>query len=302
MYLFFGIFFCICRVFFIVNYRRKKCIIRKICGMELCEKVYLLDDLLRPFGFSYCQGQDIITSTTDAWQREFGYCRFFDKSAAYFNMVFDCEPIYFDYQGQTWMIELWKGQYGINTGGEIGIYHADCILSPEQYDRALFHSVSDRQMMNLSMELFFKGKSMFCIRRTHWWLTGFCVGHFCEPGDLTMKVSITFPNSCMLQKFVESLVHAGYADCAVFLCGLTVSFTFAVPCTRQCRPWLRCRLAQCSNRFFCRLYQYITKPFHCTLDRLLFLYFFLPFTFRRILRFRKCRKHNCHKRKRRRNP
>ena len=39
-----------------------------------------------------------------------------------FQMVFDALPVYFDYQKKTWLIEFWKGQYGINTGAEIGIY------------------------------------------------------------------------------------------------------------------------------------------------------------------------------------
>ncbi len=293
MYFCFGIFLVFCIIFFVLCHWRKKHIIQKICCMDICEKVHILDDVLRPFGFSYCMGPDIITSRTDAWQREFGYCAAFDKSAPYFGMVFDCEPVYFDYQGQTWLIEFWKGQYGINTGSEIGIYHADHIVNPQQYDRTLFHSISDSQMMNLSMELFYKGKALFCIRKTHWWLTGFCVGHFCEPGNLTMKVSVTFPNAYMMQAFVDSLVHTGYGDCAIFICGLTVSFTFAVPCTRQCHCRLLCRLTQWRNRFFCWLYRLITRPFVCTLDRLLYLYFFLPACFRRIIRCRRHRKQKC---------
>lgn len=301
MYLLFGIFFLICILFFIWNYRRKKCIIRKLCCMEHCEKVCILNELLCPFGFSYDPQQDIITSTTDAWQREFGYSTLFDRSAPHFHMVFDCEPIYFDYAGRTWRIEFWKGQYGINTGGEIGIYYADSVLKPERLDTALFHSVPDSQMLDISMELFYKGKSLFCIRRTHWWLTGFHAGFFSQPGDLTMKAAITFPHPQMLQAFTESLMHTGYGECAVFICGSTVSFIFAVPHTWQCRPPLRCRLSQWENRFFCRLYQRMTSPFDCTLDKLLYLYYFLPAAFRCMLHFRKSRKQKC-RRKKRRNP
>lgn len=297
MYLCFGIFFLCCIIFFVINHHRKKCIIRKICSMDLCEKVDTLNGILRPFGFFYCLGPDIITSSTDAWQREFGYCALFDRSASHFGMVFDCEPVYFDYQGRTWLIEFWKGQYGINTGGEIGIYCADRIIPPQQYDRTLFHSVTDEQMMSLSMTLFYKGKALFCIRQIHWWLTGFCVGRFCEPGDLTMKASVTFPNGCMLQAFVDSLMNTGYGDCCVFMCGPTVSFTFAVPYTRQHRCQLCCRIAQWNNRFFCWLYRFITRPFDCTLDRLLYLYYFLPAILRRMLRFRRNRRQKCPKRK-----
>ena len=60
-----------------------------------------------------------------------------------FQMVFDALPIYFDYRGRTWLIELWKGQYGINTGAELGIYHADKILSESEYKTALFTAAED---------------------------------------------------------------------------------------------------------------------------------------------------------------
>ncbi len=294
MYLFFGICIIICILFLIINYRKKNCVIRKIRCMECCEKICTLNSLLKPFGFSYLPDQDIITSRQDAWQREFGYCALFDKTAPCFNMVFDCEPIYFNYMGRTWLIEFWKGQYGINTGGEIGIYHADTILSPQDYDRSLFHSVENDEMLYMSMQLFYKCRLLFSIRGVRWWLTGFDVGHFCEPGDLTMKVSLTFPNACMLKCFLEGLIHSGYMECSLFICDLTVSFTFARPCTTQHRPCFCTWLSQLENRLFCSLYRHVTAPFSCTLDKLLYLYYFLPASFRHMLRFKRCRKQKFH--------
>ena len=31
--------------------------------------------------------------------------------------VFMCLPVYFDYGGKTWLMEFWKGGYGITAGG-----------------------------------------------------------------------------------------------------------------------------------------------------------------------------------------
>ena len=53
------------------------------------------------------------------------------------------------------MIEFWKGQYGITAGAEIGVYRTEGILAPEQYEHALFQSVSDEDLFPMSMELFF---------------------------------------------------------------------------------------------------------------------------------------------------
>ena len=58
-------------------------------------------------------------------QRYFGYAYAYDAAALAMNAIIDCEPIFFDYAGKTWMIELWKGQYGLETGCEIGVYNRD---------------------------------------------------------------------------------------------------------------------------------------------------------------------------------
>ena len=75
-------------------------------------------------GFRYDPDQDIIYSKFDAWQRATGFCHMYDEAApATISAVIDCEPIRFLSGGKQWMIELWKGQYGIETGAEIGVYN-----------------------------------------------------------------------------------------------------------------------------------------------------------------------------------
>lgn len=297
MYILISILFAICILFFILNFYRRSCIIRKIRCMNSCEKVKLLNDLAEPFGFTYLPNEDIMTSTLDAWQKAFGYCSLYDNSAFRFHMIIDCEPVYFDYNGRTWMIEFWKGQYGINLGGEIGIYQADTLLSPEQYDRTLFHGVSNYELLPLSMRLNYKGQPLFFLHREHWWLTGFRMGSYCEPENLTMDISITFPNTDMLQCFVDALMNLGYSECELYICKLTVSLTFSLPHTWQPRlahPRIT-RLSQWQNRIVCKLFRYMTRPFIRTVDRILYLYFFLPFAFRRLLCFKRNHRQHLHR-------
>ena len=153
MYILFSIFIIILLFFFVINHSRKKCIIRKICCMTLEEKCNLLNAIIEPMGFSYLADQDIFTSTRDAWQRKMGYQSLYNRGAVHFNMVFDYLPVYFDYNDKTWMIQLWKGQYGVNTGGEIGVYYADHIVSQEQLDTTLFQAVDDSDILKMSMYL-----------------------------------------------------------------------------------------------------------------------------------------------------
>ena len=297
MYLLLGIVIFICIVFACLQFYRRKRIICKVNRIDCCEKICLLNELLEPFGFCYLENQDIISSRTDAWQRQFGYCTLFDRTACRFGMVFECEPVYFYYEGKTYRIELWKGQYGINIGAEAGIYYADGYLPPEQFDKAHFKSIPDAGMLKMGMTLYEKGQKLFDIDRCHWWLTGFCMGKFCWPQDLTLWISITFPNHQVLCQFVESLLHIGYRYCDILTCDLTVSFSFSCPHTRQPRCG-RCWCAkwtQWKNRLFVKLFICATKPFTCTLDRLLYLYFFLPRVFRHIMLCKKNRRQKCRK-------
>lgn len=291
MYLFFGIFFLILLFFFCINHWRRKKIIKKICSMCAGEKCRLLNELIEPFGFNYIVSQDIFTSRIDAWQREFGYCALYDRTACHFNLVFDTLPVYFDYHDKTWLIELWKGQYGINTGGEIGIYYADRILDEKDYDNTLFQSVRDEDMPELSFQLFKNGTEIASVCEKHWWLTAFSMGRFSRLADLYMRASITFPNPEMTEAFAEALVHTGVAKEDIYVCCSTVTFPFSfsnLNCV--CFPKFRLGIAQCMNRFWCGVYLFVTRAFCLSMDRILYLYYYLPFIFRKMFRIRRYKK------------
>lgn len=271
---------------------RKKCIIKKICCMSVQEKLCRLNELVNPFGFEYLLSQDIFTSRKDAWQREFGYCWLYDKSADLANMVFDCEPIYFDYEGCTWMIELWKGQYGINVGAEIGIYRADGLVSRNQRTTAMFHTVPDNDLPFFEYTLFRESCSMYRIAQRHWWLTGFRMGEYERPDHLFMKIEITFPSCEMQNAFVRGLIDCGYAQEEIHVWNLQVSFGFSRPHTRQprCIHRIRSAFAMWKNRIFLKIYCRVTKHFCFTMDKLLYLYEYLPFAFRHMMHIRRKKK------------
>lgn len=261
-------------------------VLKKLCAMTFHEKCDLLNELVQPFGFYYCHLQQIFSSSVDAWQREFGYCALYDRSAAHFQMLIDCEPIYFDYDGRTWLIELWKGQYGITSGAEVGIYLADRLLLPEEYSRALFHCASDEEMLPCTMQLTQNGRPLFWLHRKHWWLTGFCVGAYARPEDLCLKCSITFQNLTMQQAFVHGLLCTGYTPRQFASHDLTVTVIFDKPLSSQPRRDYPITSARCAlqNRLLCLFFRRLTRHQNTVEDKLLYLYFRLPFAFRRMLR------------------
>jgi len=256
------------------------------------EKCELLDELLSPFGYAYVPSQDIFTSRVDSWQRDLGYCALYDKAAAHLNMVFDSLPVYFDYQGRTWLIEFWKGQYGINTGCEIGVYYADHILETNELKHTLFQSVSKEDMPKLSFTLCRNGQIIAKLCAKHWWLTAFKTGLFSSPTDLSMRACVTLPSSGMARAFAAGLTNAGLSWNDICICCQTVSFSFdgSAPVHGIFRR-LRIRLAQWCNRFWCRIYCYVTRPFCLSVDRVLYLYYYLPAVFRKTLHIRKYKRH-----------
>lgn len=274
-------------------FRRRRRALKKVCCMSCREKQELLDEILEPFGYYYVCGQDLISTRNDAWQRQAGYTAFFDRAALALYMVFDELPIYFDYRGRTWLIELWKGQYGINAGAEVGIYHADRLLAPEEYATAHFQAVSDSERLPVTFDLFHGEKLLATMSHTTWWLTAFLVGMFTKPSHLTLEVTIGFPCLEMQNQFLEALDRISRENeslqfsCCCHGMQTHIRYSCGCPASPEHVSWFR-RLQVCwvqlCNRFMCRMYRRITRPFDCTLDRILFLYELLPFALRRMLR------------------
>lgn len=280
-------------------YHRRKKIICKITEMEKTEKCTITNELVNSFGYYYHCCPDTFSSTVDAWQKDLGYTFLYDYMAPRFQMVFDSLPVYFDYEDKTWLIQFWKGQYGINSGAEIGIYHTDTIISPEDYKTTLFTAIEKSEMIPLSFRLFYRDNTCIEMSQTHWWLTSFDVGRFSNPEELVTDNSILFPNTDMLHAFVNGLLNAGVSKDDISIHGMRVYFYFdklpTVNSTLYTRFW--CKLSQWSNKGFCKLYLWFTKPFDTTEDRVLYLYYFMPFAFRRIFRLHRFDK-RCHKKQR----
>ena len=188
-------------------------------------------------GFEYHPDKDIICSTMNNIQRLGGYCKGYDEAAVSIGSIIDSEPIYFDYDGYEWMIELWKGQYGIETGCEIGVYYREqgkpLSLAEKTPMGKLYACVPDDRLLDLRFTLK-KGDEQLFERdwMKHWWLTGFRWGVMSEPEQLVMTVGIRFPNSEMQQAFIhQGLESLGYTYMQTD--DVSVEFCFAKPMTTQ---------------------------------------------------------------------
>ncbi len=257
---------------------------RKIRHMSDEEKWNLLSELTEPFGFVYEPIEDIFVSHINAWQREHGYMALFDKLAPKFNMIFDAYPVYFDYQDKTWLIEFWKGQYGINTGAEVGVYHANRLVPKDQRKLIQYNAVSDEEMPVIGVCLERRFQKLFSRKKYHWWLAAFRMGTFSQPKDLVMYANISFEDMQAAQAFYDGLKEAGFAEEKYRIRGHRVSVLLDETEKHSRFEKVHRSMVQGANRAFCGLYRLVTRPFTKTADRMLFLYEQLPWCFKHMLR------------------
>ena len=230
-----------------------------------------VDEFLDSLGYSYDEFQDIFFSELNSWQREMGYCRLYDEAAALFSMIIDCEPVYFEYDNKRWMIEFWKGQYGMTTGCEIGVYSTDGPdLKTDFFNGTFYESAGDDELLKMSFVLFKNGQRLFERYDLHWWLTGFKLGEFSNPEELSAVIEIRFADKIMRNEFIKGLKEAGYYDDEIYILGNTVGFLFDKPRTEQ--PFTRNEAAegimQSNNKELCDRYQAATKDYDSLEDKI----------------------------------
>ncbi len=158
--------------------------------------------ILNACGFEYDEKQGIYYSSVNPWQKGFGFNLIYDMSAPLAGMYYATERIYFQYDNKDWMIQIWKGQYGMTAGAEIGVYNkTDKIM---QYD-----CVSEDEFLEMSFVLYNQGEKMFERGpEKHWWLTGFKIMNVGVPILLDMDMTIKFPTKSMADAFEAGLKKA----------------------------------------------------------------------------------------------
>lgn len=237
-----------------------------------------LSAAISPFGYAYDINGDYFHTLPDAWQRQMGYSEIYDKNAIRMNMYFDCEPIYFTHKGRSYLLELWKGQYGITTGAEIGFYvsEKEDAAHPE---KLFYESVSDREMIPMRFVLKKQDEVLLACEQVHWWLTGFVLGTFSWPEELRMEVSIAFPDYSMKNSFYNALRKKGYNQ--IYTAGSLIRFVFETPFAKQPRhSRLRIRLVQWLNKGNCKQYHKLTGAYERTLDKVDYLGMCFPKIYR----------------------
>jgi hypothetical protein len=108
-------------------------------------------------------------------------------------------------------------------------------------------------MLPISYSLMKNGKELFRRQGRHWWLTGFKVGEFSDPSELSARISVGMKDRNMLAAFLGAMRKMGYSDRELTVSGNTVSFLYASPHSAQ--PYTRTkgmiRFIQKKNKYLC---------------------------------------------------
>lgn len=159
------------------------------------------------------------TNDKEAWQYNFGYGKLYDVVAPYVLLEYDYVRVFFTYEDKDWMIQLWKGQYGlVFYGSEIGIYTKPHSEEDDTF-WTFYRCPEEDDWVKMEMTLYHRelnGKYTREFSRPYddyWWCTGFKDGHLRieEPAnELRMYGRITLKDKKMASLFTEGLKTCGF--------------------------------------------------------------------------------------------
>jgi len=181
-------------------------------------KDLLVSQQILSYQYSYIDDY-YYTNDKEAWQYNFGFGKIYDIVSPYILLEYDYIRIFFTYENKDWMLQMWKGQYGmVFYGGEIGIYnrpHTDDGLS----DWTFFNCPAEEDWLNMEMTLWHEQVDGSWKREftreydKYWWCTGFKNGHLRqeEPADeLRLEGRITFKDAEMTELIAAGLKECGF--------------------------------------------------------------------------------------------
>lgn len=152
------------------------------------------------FGFDFDLKNKMMFSSYNGLERQIGFCSLYDMLAPAAGIFYKTHRIKFEYGGQDWMVQIWKGIYFLaGSGAEIGIYN-----KPQSRTLAYYDCAQDEEMLEMSMRLS-RNEKVLLERgpQKHWWLNGVVLSEALYPPEaLTLEGSIRFDDAEMKAAFL----------------------------------------------------------------------------------------------------
>lgn len=177
-------------------------------------------------GYNFNIYEMMVYTTVDCWMRNFGFCIMYDIVAnsmpisySYITRRFE-----FTYDGLEWMIQVWKGNYFISNGAEVGIYSR----VPGSTIGSYYNCASEDQELPMSLQVLVGDKIIVNRElQQHWWISGFHLSNKRYlPTALTVKSTIVMPDEEMLEAFTASIDANKKGDVSYTVDGLSVNLVW----------------------------------------------------------------------------
>ncbi|MBQ7597895.1 MAG: DUF4474 domain-containing protein [Clostridia bacterium] len=151
-------------------------------------------------GYLYDQKNGVFYTADEPWQHVFGFNKVYDIASPFIMLPYDTDRIKFTcHGGEKWMIQPWKGQYGmVLYGSEVGVYKQKNDRNIEHYD-----CVDNDDCLMMSMEFYRRpeGSTTFPSEPEfvrpydqYWWVTGFKFGFIRMVNPFQAWNNMNFPD------------------------------------------------------------------------------------------------------------
>ena len=166
-----------------------------------------------------------VYSTVDCWMRNYGFCLLYDVAANALPTTFTyvTRRFKFSYDGLDWMIQMWKGNYFITNGGEVGLYwrepgkmgtYYNCATEEMELPMSLQVAIGDKVLVDRKLQ-------------NHWWISGFNLSDkLYIPSALTLTTTIVMPDKEMLNAFTAAIEDNVMNDVTYTVDGLSVTLVW----------------------------------------------------------------------------
>lgn len=176
-------------------------------------------------GYNFNIYEMMVYTTVDCWMRNFGFCIMYDVLANLnpISYSYVTRRFKFDYNGLQYMIQIWKGNYFISNGGEVGVYTREPVSIGTFYNCA-----SEDQELMMSMKIY-SGDKLLVNRplQRHWWVSGFHISNRRYlPTALTLESTIVMTDEAMLKAFTEAIDDNIMGDVSYTVDGLNVNLVW----------------------------------------------------------------------------
>ncbi len=192
-------------------------------ALNVVKKGNIIQDFLtkrQVLSYQYSYVDDYYyTNDKEAWQYNFGFGKIYDIASPYILLEYDYIRVFFVYEDKDWMIQMWKGQYGmIFYGGEIGVYNR-AHSEKGVHEWTMYNCPAEEDWLMMEMTLYHQDINGNYIREftreydKYWWCTGFKNGHLRqeEPADeLRLEARVTFKSPEMRELFTQGLSECGF--------------------------------------------------------------------------------------------